>query len=141
VSTVGLISQMRKLTKDLPEVSLALSLHAPNQEMRTAIVPTATRYPIEKLIAALDHHMMAYLKKRVGEGYTKEERIKESTRRRAMIEYVMRKYLLIGVGALKSMCSIVVLLGRIRPYVLQFRETRRPWKLPTSWESCARIVA
>jgi adenine C2-methylase RlmN of 23S rRNA A2503 and tRNA A37 len=93
VSTVGLISQMRKLTKDLPEVSLALSLHAPNQEMRTAIVPTATRYPIEQLIDTLDHHMMAYLKKQVGEGYTKEERIKESTRRRAMIEYIMRKYL------------------------------------------------
>jgi adenine C2-methylase RlmN of 23S rRNA A2503 and tRNA A37 len=102
VSTVGLISQMRKLTKDLPEVSLALSLHAPNQEMRTAIVPTATRYPIEQLIEALDYHMMAYLKKRDGEGYTKEERTKESTRRRAMIEYVMRKYMLIALGALKD---------------------------------------
>jgi sorting nexin-8 len=92
VSTVGLISQIRKLTKELPEVSLALSLHAPNQEMRTAIVPSAARYPIEQLIDALDNHMMAYLKKRVGEGYTEEERIRESTRRRGMIEYVMRKY-------------------------------------------------
>jgi sorting nexin-8 len=92
VSTVGLISQIRKLTKELPEVSLALSLHAPNQEMRTAIVPSAARYPIEQLIDALDNHMMAYFKKRVGEGYTEEERIRESTRRRGMIEYVMRKY-------------------------------------------------
>lgn len=91
VSTVGLVSQIRKLTKDLPEVSLALSLHAPNQKMRTAIVPTATRFPIEQLIDALDNHMMAYLKKRNGEKYTEEERIKESTRRRAMIEYVMCK--------------------------------------------------
>jgi len=89
VSTVGLISQIRKLTKELPEVSLALSLHAPNQDARTAIVPTATRYPIEQLIDALDNHMMAYLTKREGESYTTEERIKESTRRRAMIEYVM----------------------------------------------------
>lgn len=92
VSTVGLISQIRKLTKELPEVSLALSLHAPNQDARTAIVPTATRYPIEQLIDALDNHMMAYLKQRSVNGeFTEEERVKESTRRRAMIEYVMRK--------------------------------------------------
>jgi adenine C2-methylase RlmN of 23S rRNA A2503 and tRNA A37 len=92
VSTVGLVSQIRKLTKELPEVSLALSLHAPNQEMRTAIVPTAARYPIEQLIDALDNHMLAYLKKRTGDQYTEAERIKESSRRRAMIEYVMRKF-------------------------------------------------
>lgn len=92
ISTVGLISQIRKLTKELPEVSLALSLHAPNQETRSAIVPTATRYPVDQLIEVLDDHMMAYLKKRPGQrGYTEEERIKESTRRRAMIEYVMCK--------------------------------------------------
>jgi adenine C2-methylase RlmN of 23S rRNA A2503 and tRNA A37 len=93
ISTVGLISQIRKLTKELPNVSLALSLHAPNQEARTTIVPTATRYPIDQLISALDDHMMVYLKKREGGGYTEEERIKESTRRRAMIEYIMREYL------------------------------------------------
>ena len=111
VSTVGLISQIRRLTKELPEVSLALSLHAPNQKDREAIVPTASRYPIEGLIDALDNHMMAYLnqrrkrengKKHSSEAdggalednqqlftYTAEERIKESSRRRAMIEYVM----------------------------------------------------
>jgi len=111
VSTVGLISQIRRLTKELPEVSLALSLHAPNQKDREAIVPTASRYPIEGLIDALDNHMMAYAnQKRKQEGrtkpllnangeiveekqelqtYTAEERIKESSRRRAMIEYVM----------------------------------------------------
>jgi sorting nexin-8 len=100
VSTVGLTSQIRKLTRELPDVSLALSLHAPNQAMRNAIVPTAKRYPIEDLIQALDEHMMAYLKdrrKRLLESnkaldkteYTADERIQESSRRRAMIEYVM----------------------------------------------------
>ena len=107
ISTVGLISQIRKLTKELPEVSLALSLHAPNQKARTAIVPTATRYPVNQLIEVLDEHMMAYLQQRKrkqlqtqtqtqgsGSIYTEEERIKESTRRRAMIEYVMCTYFL-----------------------------------------------
>ncbi|EEC42868.1 predicted protein [Phaeodactylum tricornutum CCAP 1055/1] len=73
VSTVGLVSQIRKLTAELPEVSLALSLHAPNQQDRQAIVPTAKHYPLEDLIDALDQHMMAYLQKRTN----------------PMIEYVM----------------------------------------------------
>jgi adenine C2-methylase RlmN of 23S rRNA A2503 and tRNA A37 len=99
VSTVGIVSKIRKLTRELPEVSLAVSLHAPNQAMRSAIVPSAKHYPIEDLIEALDGHMMAYLTKRRSrlkekqnenrEVFTEAERIKESTRRRAMIEYVM----------------------------------------------------
>jgi adenine C2-methylase RlmN of 23S rRNA A2503 and tRNA A37 len=126
VSTVGLIPQIRRLTRELPEVSLALSLHAPNQAARTAIVPTAARYPIEGLIDALDNHMMVYVDKKKERNrreesddngidnstttnavvdddgdtniptatatptvYTVEERMRESSRRRAMIEYVM----------------------------------------------------
>jgi adenine C2-methylase RlmN of 23S rRNA A2503 and tRNA A37 len=91
VSTVGLVSKIRKLSKELPEVNLALSLHAPNQAMRSAIVPTAKQYPIEDLIDALDGHMMANLQKRYPQGtvFTQEQRIQESSRRRAMIEYVM----------------------------------------------------
>jgi hypothetical protein len=61
VSTVGLVSQMRKISQDLPHVNLALSLHAPTQEMRIKIVPSAKRYPIEELVDALDGHMTAYL--------------------------------------------------------------------------------
>ncbi len=52
---------MRQLTKDLPEVNLALSLHAPNQPMREAIVPTAKMYPIQDMVDALDEHMTALL--------------------------------------------------------------------------------
>ena len=99
VSTVGIVDKIRRLSVDLPQVSLALSLHAPNQAMRSAIVPTAKNFPIEKLIDALDEHMMAHARrhkmaaaKRNGTNvveYTVDERVKESTRRRAMIEYVM----------------------------------------------------
>jgi adenine C2-methylase RlmN of 23S rRNA A2503 and tRNA A37 len=102
ISTVGIINKMKKLTNELPEINLALSLHAPTQTLRTTIVPTAHRYPIQELINALDDHMMSYLQKRKQRTsrsvtattstyttYTTEERMKESSRRRAMIEYVM----------------------------------------------------
>ena len=90
VSTVGVTPRLHDLTRDLPQICLALSLHAPNQKMRSAIVPAAKAYKIEGLIDALDRHMMASTQKKYdGAEFTREERIKESTRRRAMIEYVM----------------------------------------------------
>jgi adenine C2-methylase RlmN of 23S rRNA A2503 and tRNA A37 len=98
VSTVGVTSGMRKLTRDLPEVNLALSLHAPNQPMREAIVPSAKGTPIESLIEALDSHMMALTKRKLLENpqeddkttdFNIEERQTASKKKRAMIEYVM----------------------------------------------------
>ena len=52
VSTVGVTSRIKAMASDLPGVNLALSLHAPNQEIRLEIVPTGKAYPVEKLIAA-----------------------------------------------------------------------------------------
>ncbi|GKY98791.1 hypothetical protein MPSEU_000835300 [Mayamaea pseudoterrestris] len=90
VSTVGIVSQIRKLTADLPQVSLALSLHAPNQAARQAIVPTASRYPIEQLVEALDNHMNSFKHKRRSDGsIVKGSLPRTPYKRRAMIEYVM----------------------------------------------------
>jgi len=100
VSTVGVTPKMRNLTRDLPEVSLALSLHAPNQAMRSAIVPAAKNYPIEGLIDALDAHMMAMSTKNGKKGGGKD-RIQASKRKRAMLEYVMCKLTFFsGIAAL-----------------------------------------
>jgi adenine C2-methylase RlmN of 23S rRNA A2503 and tRNA A37 len=57
VSTVGVIPNMRRLVHDAPGVSLALSLHAPNQRLREQIVPTATAYKLPALMAALDYYL------------------------------------------------------------------------------------
>ncbi len=43
-----------QLAEDLPGVSLAFSLHAPTQELRQTIVPSATAFPLPKLMAAFD---------------------------------------------------------------------------------------
>ena len=94
VSTVGIASKIRKLTQDLPEVCLALSLHAPNQRLRSEIVPTAKHYPIEDMIDALDGHMRAAVQPRKSDANThhRSPNGKSSTKRRAMIEYVMREW-------------------------------------------------
>ncbi|ORX99370.1 hypothetical protein K493DRAFT_313250 [Basidiobolus meristosporus CBS 931.73] len=54
VSTVGVIPYILKLATDLPKVSLALSLHAPNQEIREQLVPSARSYRLDKLMGAID---------------------------------------------------------------------------------------
>eukprot|EP00933_Yihiella_yeosuensis_P010626 TRINITY_DN117349_c0_g1_i1.p1 TRINITY_DN117349_c0_g1~~TRINITY_DN117349_c0_g1_i1.p1 ORF type:complete len:304 (+),score=66.70 TRINITY_DN117349_c0_g1_i1:74-913(+) len=59
VSTVGVVPSMRRLASDVPAVSLALSLHAPNQELREQIVPAAKSYPLPELLQALDEHTAA----------------------------------------------------------------------------------
>jgi adenine C2-methylase RlmN of 23S rRNA A2503 and tRNA A37 len=93
VSTVGVTPIMRRLTKELPEVNLALSLHAPNQPMREAIVPTAKMYPIQDMVDALDDHMMSLVKAKSADGtFGTDERKSASKRKKAMIEYVMRKF-------------------------------------------------
>jgi adenine C2-methylase RlmN of 23S rRNA A2503 and tRNA A37 len=71
VSTVGVVPKMLALARDSPEVRLALSLHAPNQALREKIVPTATAYPLPKIMAALDAYLAAGTRART----------------RAMIEY------------------------------------------------------
>ncbi len=81
ISTVGIVSKIYRLTRDLPLVSLALSLHAPNQSMREKIIPTAKYYPLEDLIRALDQHSNMCLN---GRGV-------HAKRKRSMIEYVMCK--------------------------------------------------
>ncbi|CAL5227047.1 g9945 [Coccomyxa viridis] len=70
ISTVGIIPRILQLSEDLPGVSLALSLHAPNQELRQSIVPSARAYKLDKLMAAVDKY-------------------EQSSRQKIFVEYVM----------------------------------------------------
>ena len=58
VSTVGVIPYIAKLAEDLPRVSLALSLHAPTQELRQTIVPSATSFKLDRLMGAIDAYQV-----------------------------------------------------------------------------------
>lgn len=50
ISTAGVIPVMEKL-KIASDCSLAVSLHAPNNELRDVLVPLNKKYPLEKLMA------------------------------------------------------------------------------------------
>ena len=70
VSTVGVVPAIEKLTREGLQVTLALSLHAPDDELRDTLVPVNTRWPVKQVLAA-------------ALGYTR------TTGRRLSIEYAM----------------------------------------------------
>jgi 23S rRNA (adenine2503-C2)-methyltransferase len=51
LSTAGLVPMIDRLAEE-SDVSLAVSLHAPNDELRTEIVPLNKKYPIAELLGA-----------------------------------------------------------------------------------------
>jgi 23S rRNA (adenine2503-C2)-methyltransferase len=51
LSTAGLVPMIDKLSES-SDVSLAVSLHAPNDDLRTELVPLNKKYPIDELLGA-----------------------------------------------------------------------------------------
>ena len=75
VSTSGLIPAIKKFTDYDKQVNLAISLHAPNDELRSKLMPINKAYPLKELMPVLHD----YIKK---------------TNRRLTFEYIM----LLGVN-------------------------------------------
>ncbi len=59
VSTVGLVPAIRKLSQEQLQVNLAISLHAPTDELRSRTMPVNRKYPIAELIAACQDYIAA----------------------------------------------------------------------------------
>lgn len=70
LSTVGLPSGIRRLAEEQLPINLAVSLHAPDDDLRNQLVPVNQRYPLADLMAAVRDYA-------------------ESTRRRVTFEYAL----------------------------------------------------
>ncbi len=64
LSTAGLVPAMKRLREDSP-VSLAVSLHAPNNALRSRLVPLNKKYPLEELIPVCRDYYPAHAKQNV----------------------------------------------------------------------------
>ncbi|MFW1678454.1 23S rRNA (adenine(2503)-C(2))-methyltransferase RlmN [Pontibacter sp. JAM-7] len=64
LSTAGVVPAIDKL-REVTDVSLAVSLHAPNDALRDELVPINRRYPIDELIAACNRYLENLSDKRV----------------------------------------------------------------------------
>lgn len=70
VSTVGLPSQMMRLANENLQINLAISLHAPNDQLRQQIIPWAEKISIEEIVEAARYYF-------------------EKTKRELTIEYIL----------------------------------------------------
>ncbi|WP_438311768.1 23S rRNA (adenine(2503)-C(2))-methyltransferase RlmN [Sporosarcina sp. FA9] len=70
VSTSGLAHKIIEFADENLQVNLAVSLHAPNDELRTSIMKINKAFPIEKLMKSIDYYL-------------------ETTNRRITFEYIL----------------------------------------------------
>ena len=70
VSTSGLAHKIREFAQESLQVNLAVSLHAPNNELRSQIMRINRSFPLEKLFSAIEYYI-------------------ETTNRRVTFEYIM----------------------------------------------------
>ena len=72
VSTSGLAPKIRDFADENLQVNLAVSLHAPNDELRTSIMKINRAFPIQKLMDSIDYYL-------------------KTTNRRITFEYILLK--------------------------------------------------
>lgn len=70
ISTVGLVDKIDRFADEGIQVNLAISLHAPSDEVRSAIMPVNRKFAMDELLAACDRYI-------------------EKTNRKVFFEYVM----------------------------------------------------
>lgn len=59
LSTVGLISQIQELAALKLAITLAVSLHAPNDKLRNQLMPITKKYPVQDIVAACRNYTEA----------------------------------------------------------------------------------
>lgn len=57
LSTVGLIPMIDRMADEGLQVNLAVSLHAPNNPLRSKLVPLSRRYPVDDLLASVRRYI------------------------------------------------------------------------------------
>ncbi len=77
LSTSGLVPQMLKL-KEQSEVALAVSLHAPNDELRNELVPINKKYPLAQLMTVCKEYFPKHSRRRVTFEYVMLQGVNDS---------------------------------------------------------------
>jgi 23S rRNA (adenine2503-C2)-methyltransferase len=57
LSTSGLVPEMRRLADEGLQIGLAISLHAPNDELRSSLMPVNRRWPIAEVLDAANNYV------------------------------------------------------------------------------------
>jgi 23S rRNA (adenine2503-C2)-methyltransferase len=72
ISTAGIIEGIKRLSDEPLHVNMAISLHAPTDELRKSLMPIDKKYPLPEVLKAVDEYI-------------------QKTKRKVMFEYIMIK--------------------------------------------------
>lgn len=116
ISTCGVIPGIKKFMKEDGQVNLAISLHAPSDELRSKIMPINKAYPLKELMEVIKEYISV-------------------TNRRVTFEYIMledvndsEKEALELVKLLRGINSYVNLIPYNETENIQFKRTKE-WKI------------
>lgn len=90
VSTVGLVPRIRQLAEEGIPVTLALSLHAPDDELRDEIVPVNTRWKVSEAVDAAWEYAQA-TKRRVSIEYALIKDVNDQAERADLLAKVLKR--------------------------------------------------
>jgi 23S rRNA (adenine2503-C2)-methyltransferase len=97
ISTAGWVPGIDKLAREPMQIKLALSLHAPNDELRAQLMPLNKRFPIADLMAAC-------------------RRYREQTRRRIFVEYLLLEGVNDGLDTAHELARLLLTSGGRRAF-------------------------
>jgi len=89
VSTVGVVPHIRRLAADRVPVRLTVSLTAPDDELRSRLMPINRQWPIAELLAAV-HDYMAETRREITFAYVLLKGINDSPRQAAQLAALVR---------------------------------------------------
>jgi adenine C2-methylase RlmN of 23S rRNA A2503 and tRNA A37 len=128
ISTVGVVPRLISLRKDLPQIGLALSLHAPTQDLRTTIVPTSKAWHVDRIM-------------QVTMDFINNQNRGKGKKRHVLIEYVLIRDINSSPQVAHDLGKLLVgkdLLLNVIPY----NKTAVPFEYePPTKEECAEFVA
>jgi len=70
ISTIGVTEGIKKLASEPLQINLAISLHAPSDDLRAKLIPANRKYPLDAILEELNNYI-------------------KQTGRRVMLEYLM----------------------------------------------------
>lgn len=111
VSTCGIIPQINKLAQLNFQSTLAISLHAPNQAVRSSIMPVSKKYDYDELLSCLKK-------------YT------EMTHRRVTVEYVLMKDINDSFEDAKELAYAIAKLKSNVNLIVYNQNEKSPYKKP-----------
>jgi 23S rRNA (adenine2503-C2)-methyltransferase len=91
LSTAGMVPMIDRLAEE-SDVSLAVSLHAPNDELRTELVPLNKKYPIAELMAACVRYALRKKRESITFEYTLMRGVNDQPETARQLVRLMKKF-------------------------------------------------